>query len=98
MIKILEQNVNIDKGFPVMHYLDVRIMRTANTLRRELKRTVGRIFRENDILFNEEVFLQNTSIDWEQLVQEAFCYGANITPPSTREKLEVSVKIAALNV
>lgn len=75
-----------------MQYLDVRIIRAANSLRWELKKTVGLIFRENDILFNEEVFLQNTSIDWEQLVQEAFCYGANVTPRSTRGKSEVSVK------
>lgn len=98
MIKNLEQNVNIDKGFPVMHYLDVRIMRTANTLRRELKRTVGRIFRENDILFNEEVFLQNTSIDWEQLVQEAFCYGTDIIPPPVNKTLEINVQVEVLNV
>ena len=84
--------------FPVMQYLNVRIMRAANSSRQELRKTVGRIFRENDILFNEEVFLQNKSIDWEQLVQEAFCYGANVTPPSTHGKSEISVKIAALNV
>lgn len=65
LIKKLEQNLNINKGFPVMQYLDVRIMRAANSLRQELKKTVGRIFRENDILFNEEVLLQNASINWE---------------------------------
>lgn len=81
-----------------MQYLDVKVMRAATMLRRDLKLTVGRIFKENGILFNEEVFLQNTSIDWEQLVQEAFCYGTDIIPPPVNKTLEINVQVEVLNV
>jgi len=83
-----------------MQYSDTRITRAATMLRRDLKLTVGRIFKENGILFNEEVFLQNTSIDWEQLVQEAFCYGTDIIPPPVpvKETLEINVQVEVLNV
>lgn len=61
---------------------DTNMTRVALFLRYDFKFIIGQIFRENGIFFDEEVFFQNTSIDFEQLVQEAFCYGANIAPPN----------------
>lgn len=77
-----------------MQYFDSGAMRVANELRYDLKKIVGRIFKENNIAFNEEAFLQNTSIDWEQLTQEAFCYGADMSPPMVCDKTKSSINVA----
>lgn len=76
-----------------MQCFDSRAIRVANELRYDLKKIVGRIFKENNIAFNEEVFLQNTSIDWEQLTQEAFCYGADMLPPTVCDKTKSSINV-----
>lgn len=77
-----------------MQYFDSGAMRVANELRYDLKKIVSRIFKENNIAFNEEAFLQNTSIDWEQLTQEAFCYGADMSsPPSVCNKTKPSISV-----
>lgn len=64
---------------------DANIARVALFLRYDFKLIIGQIFKENDIFFDEEMFFQNTSIDFEQLVQEAFCYGADIPPPKVND-------------
>lgn len=76
-----------------MRHFELGAMRVANELRYDFKKIVGRIFKENNIAFNEEAFLQNTSIDWEQLTQEAFCYGTNMLPPIVCDKTESPIDI-----
>ena len=80
-----------------MRHFELGAMRVANELRYDFKKIVGRIFKENNIAFNEEAFLQNTSIDWEQLTQEAFCYGTNMSPPTVCNNIESPIDIVKKN-